>query len=131
MHIMFMAQCYAPEDVSAAVLITELAEDLVNRGHEVTMVTGAPNYPYGRVFHGYRNKIYQAECLNGIRIIRTRIFISSSKGFWQRIFHYGRYSGTALFGGMMAGRPGILGSYSRLLPLGSSAWLLSRIWKIT
>ena len=48
MRIMFMAQCYAPEDVSAAVLITELATDLVRRGHEVAFITGAPNYPLGQ-----------------------------------------------------------------------------------
>ena len=50
MRILFMGQCYAPEDVSAAVLITELAVDLARRGHDVTVVTGAPSYPYGRVF---------------------------------------------------------------------------------
>jgi colanic acid biosynthesis glycosyl transferase WcaI len=130
MHLLFLAQCYAPEEVSAAFLITELAEDLAKRGHTVTMVTGAPNYPQGRVFHGYRNKIYQTEWLNGVRVIRTWSFISPSKGFLQRIFHYGTYSGTALFGGIMGGRPDILVSYSPPLPLGLSAWLLSRIWKI-
>jgi hypothetical protein len=67
MHIMFMAQCYAPEDVSAAVLITELAEDLVNRGHRA-MVTGAPNILAG--FSMVSNKIVK---LNGgtASVIRT------------------------------------------------------------
>ena len=50
MHVMFMAQCYAPEDVSAAVLITELATDLVKRGHQVTFITGASICPQARVF---------------------------------------------------------------------------------
>lgn len=35
MRIMFMAQCYAPEDVSAVILITELAADLEKRGYRV------------------------------------------------------------------------------------------------
>jgi hypothetical protein len=86
MHIMFMTQCYAPEDVNAAVLKTELAEDLVNRRHQVTMVTRAPNYPHGRAFRGYLNKIYQGQWLSGVRVNRTWAFIFSSKGFWQRIF---------------------------------------------
>jgi colanic acid biosynthesis glycosyl transferase WcaI len=64
MRIMFMAQCYAPEDVSAAVLIAELAIDLVKHGHQVTVVTGAPSYPYGRVFPGHRNPLYQVEWLD-------------------------------------------------------------------
>lgn len=130
MHIMFMAQCYAPEDVSAAVLITELATDLVDRGHDVTFVTGAPSYPYGRVFPGYRNKLYQIEWLDGVRVVRTWSYISPKKSFWPRILHYGTYSATAFYGGLFAGRPDIVVSYSPPLPLGMSAWLLSRLWRV-
>ncbi len=85
MHILFLAQCYAPEEVSAAVLITELATDLVKMGHTVTMVTGAPSYPYGRVFAGYRNRLYQVEMLDGVRVVRTWSYISPHKTFWRRL----------------------------------------------
>jgi colanic acid biosynthesis glycosyl transferase WcaI len=127
MKILFMAQCYAPEDVSAAVLITELAADLAKRGHEVSIVTGAPNYPQGRVFKGYRNLPCSIEMLDGVRVIRTWSFISPSKKTWARLFHYGTYSATAFLGGLCAGRPDVIVSYSPPLPLGLSAWLLSRI----
>lgn len=130
MHIMFMAQCYAPEDVSAAVLITELATDLVRRGHEVTFITGAPNYPHGRVFPGYRNRAYQVEWLDGVRVVRTWSYISPSKALWPRLLHYGTYSASAFYGGLFAGRPDIIVNYSPPLPLGLSAWLLSRLWRI-
>jgi len=130
MRILFMAQCYAPEDVSAAVLITELATDLVSRGHEVTFITGAPNYPQGRVFPGYRNRLYQVERLDGVRVVRTWSYISPHKTFWRRLFHYGTYSATAFYGGLLAGRPDIVVNYSPPLPLGLSAWLLSRIWRV-
>ena len=130
MHVMFMAQCYAPEDVSAAVLITELATDLVRRGHQVTFVTGAPNYPQGRVFPGYRNRVYQVEQMDGVRVVRTWSHISPRKTFWPRMMHYGTYSATAFYGGLLAGKPDILVSYSPPLPLGLSAWLLSRVWHV-
>ena len=130
MHIQFMAQCYAPEDVSAAVLITELATDLVKRGHRVTVVTGAPNYPHGRVFKGYRNWPYSVETLDGVRVIRTWSYISPSKKIFPRLFHYGTYSATALYGGLFAGCPDVIVSYSPPLPLGLSAWLLGRIFRV-
>jgi colanic acid biosynthesis glycosyl transferase WcaI len=130
MHIMFLAQCYAPEEVSAAVLITELASDLVKMGHTVTMVTGAPSYPYGRVFPGYRNRLYQVEMLDGVRVVRTWSYISPHKTFWQRLLHYGTYSLSAFYGSLLAGRPDILVSFSPPLPLGFSAWALSRLWTI-
>ena len=129
MRILFMAQCYAPEDVSAAVLITELAVDLARRGHSVTIVTGAPNYPHGRVFEGYRNKLLSVETLDEVRVIRTWSYISPSKKFWSRLFHYGTYSATALYGGLFAGRPDVIVSFSPPLPLGLSAWLLSWIFR--
>jgi colanic acid biosynthesis glycosyl transferase WcaI len=130
MHVMFMAQCYAPEDVSAAVLITELASDLARRGHRVTIVTGAPNYPYGRVFPGFRNRTYQVEWLDGVRVVRTWSYISSERSFWRRIMHYGTYSATAFYGGLLAEKPDVLVSYSPPLPLGLSAWMLSCLWRI-
>jgi colanic acid biosynthesis glycosyl transferase WcaI len=127
---MFMAQCYAPEDVSAAVLITELATDLSRRGHRVTMVTGAPNYPHGRVFEGYRNPFYSTELLDGVRVVRTWSYISPAKDTLSRLLHYGTYSATAFYGGLLAGKPDILVSFSPPLPLGLSACLLSRFWRI-
>jgi colanic acid biosynthesis glycosyl transferase WcaI len=130
MNILFIAQCYAPESVSAAVLITELATDLVRRGHQVTFVTGAPSYPAGRVFPGYRNRIFQVERLDGVRVIRTWSYISPQKSFWPRILHYGTFSLTALYGGLLAGKPDVIISYSPPLPLGISAWLLSRLTRV-
>ena len=130
MRVLFMAQCYAPEDVSAAVLITELAVDLASRGHYISIVTGAPNYPHGRVFKGYRNGLYKVELLDDVSIIRTWSYISPSKKFWSRLLHYGTYSATAFYGGLFAGRPDVIVSYSPPLPLGLSAWLLSRIFRV-
>ncbi len=130
MQILFMAQCYAPEDVSAAVLITELAADLADRGHQVTIVTGAPNYPKGRVFKGYRNLPYSVEMLDGVRVIRTWSYISPSKKILPRLFHYGTYSATSFYGGLFAQRPDVIVSYSPPLPLGLSACLLSKIFRV-
>jgi colanic acid biosynthesis glycosyl transferase WcaI len=130
MQIMLMAQCYAPENVSAAVLITELATDLVNMGHKVTIATGAPSYPYGRVFDGYSNRLYSTEILDGVRVIRTWSYISPAKKILPRLLHYGTYSLTAFYGGLFAGKPDVLVSFSPPLPLGFSAWLLSRIWRV-
>jgi colanic acid biosynthesis glycosyl transferase WcaI len=130
MRILFMAQCYAPENVSGAVLITELATDLAKRGHCVSITTGAPSYPEGRVFKGYRNCAYSVETLDGVQVIRTWSYIAPSKKVLPRLLHYGTYSATALYGGLFAGRPDVIVSYSPPLPLGISAWLLSRFWRV-
>lgn len=130
LRILFLAQCYRPEEVSAPVLISELATDLVRRGHEVTVVTGAPSYPHGRVYPGYRNQIYGVEWLEGVRVVRVWSYISPEKSFWPRILHYGTYSATAFYGGLFSGKPDVLVSYTPPLPLGIAAWTLSRLWGI-
>ena len=130
MKILFLAQCYAPEEVSAAVLITELATDLAARGHQVSVATIAPNYPYGRVYAGYRNRLYQFESLDGVRVVRTWSYISPHKTFWRRLLLQGTYCATAVYGGLFAGKPDVLVSYSPPLPLGLTAWLLSALWRV-
>lgn len=130
MHILLLAQHFAPEEVSGAVLATDLATDLVSRGHRVTFVTCAPNYPQGRVYAGYKNRLYSRERLNGVRVIRTWSYISPAKDFWPRLLNYGTFSLTAFYGGLLAGKPDVIFSYSPPLPLGLSAWLLARRWQI-
>lgn len=125
-----MALCYAPEEVSGAVLVTEMAVDLARRGHQVSMITAAPSYPYGVVFPGYHNRLLQVEWLDGVKVVRTWSYISPQRTFWRLIFHYGTYCLSAFLGGLLAGKPEILVNYSPPLPLGLTAWLLSRIWKI-
>lgn len=130
MRILLLAQHYAPEEVSGAVLATELAEDLVQRGRQVTFVTCAPNYPEGRVFAGYRNALVDEQYHNGVRVVRVWSYISPSKVFLSRLFNYGTFSLMALLGGLKAGKPDIVFSYSPPLPLGVSAWCLSRLWRV-
>lgn len=134
MRVLFLAQHYAPEQVSGAVLATELAEDLARRGHGVVFVTCAPSYPQGRVFAGYRNRVFQVEDLAGVRVVRTWSYISPRQAnrhsFWPRILNYGTFSANALYGGLLAGKPDLVFSYSPPLPLGITAWLLSRFWRV-
>ncbi|MEW6285004.1 MAG: glycosyltransferase family 4 protein [Chloroflexota bacterium] len=130
MHILIMGQHYAPEEVSGAVLARELAEGLLARGHQVTFVTAAPSYPHGRVFAGYRNVFLAREKLNGVNVIRVWSSISPSRSFWSRILNYGTFSLMALAGGLAAGKVDVMMSASPPLPLGLSAWLVSRIRRI-
>ncbi|NUQ84521.1 MAG: glycosyltransferase family 4 protein [Anaerolineales bacterium] len=130
MHILIMGQHYAPEEVSGAVLARELAEGLLARGHQVTFVTAAPSYPQDRVFEGYRNVFLGREVLNGVRVIRVWSYISPSRSFWARVLNYGTFSLMALIGGLAAGRVDVMMSASPPLPLGLSAWLVSRLRRV-
>jgi colanic acid biosynthesis glycosyl transferase WcaI len=130
MYYLLLAQHYAPEEVSGAVLATELATDLVQMGHQVSFVTCAPNYPHGQVFSGYRNRLYQREMRDGVQVIRTWSYISSDKTFWRRILNYGSFSASAFPGALRAGKPDVVFCYSPPLALGISGWMLSQLWDV-
>jgi colanic acid biosynthesis glycosyl transferase WcaI len=130
MRILIMAQHYAPEEVSGAVLATELAEGLVQRGWQVSFLTAAPSYPLGRVFPGYQNRLFSSQQRNGVRVVRTWSSISPSKSFWARILNYGTFSISAFFAGLASGRPDAIFCYSPPLPLAAAAALLALVWDI-
>lgn len=65
MKILVVSQYYFPEPFR----IHEICEELVKRGHSVTVLTSVPNYPDGEVYSGYLN-INSEEVINGVKIIR-------------------------------------------------------------
>jgi hypothetical protein len=58
---------------------------VVRAGPEVTVITCAPNFPKGKVFDNYRNRLWQQEQMDGIRVIRVWSFITVNEGFVNRI----------------------------------------------
>ena len=65
MRVLIVSQYFWPEEFR----INDLAKGLVERGHEVTVLTGCPNYPGGHLFKGY-GFFNKQETHNGIKIIR-------------------------------------------------------------
>ena len=67
MRILIVSQYYYPEQFQ----VNEIAPELVRRGHDVTVLTGLPNYPQGEIYPGYENK--REEEIDGVRVIRVPI----------------------------------------------------------
>lgn len=53
--------------------MTELANGLHQKGHEVEVLTLMPNYPKGEVFEEYRGKQSYDEVLDGVKVIRQLV----------------------------------------------------------
>ena len=66
MKILVVCQYYAPEPFR----ISDICETLVKNGHDVTVVTGLPNYPEGEIYPGYEKKGNTEEVLGGVRVHR-------------------------------------------------------------
>jgi hypothetical protein len=64
----------------------------VRCGAEVTVITCAPNFPSGRVFEGYRNRLYQKEVVDGVTVIRVWSYMTPNTGVAKRILDYLSFS---------------------------------------
>ena len=67
MRILLVCQFYYPERFS----VNDIAEQLVKNGHEVTVLTGKPNYGFHKILDEYKHVNYQE--LNGVVIHRVNI----------------------------------------------------------
>jgi len=88
MHILFLTDNFPPEVNAPASRTFEHCREWVRLGHQVTVITCAPNFPKGKVFAGYRNRLWQSEEMAGIRVIRVWTFITRNEGFVLRIADY-------------------------------------------
>lgn len=68
-RILVITQYFYPENFR----INDLCLELKNRGHEITVLTGLPNYPKGEYFEGYSDKKNCDEVWNGIPIYRCKL----------------------------------------------------------
>lgn len=73
MRILIYSYHYYPEQHGIAPLITELAEGLAQRGHEVRVVTTIPDLP--RISETYRGKRLPSEVINGVQVQRTSVWM--------------------------------------------------------
>jgi glycosyltransferase involved in cell wall biosynthesis len=69
MNILVVCQYYKPEPFK----ISDLCAELVLRGHQITVLTGIPNYPEGNVYTGYRWYRKYVEMDSGVKVIRVPI----------------------------------------------------------
>jgi glycosyltransferase involved in cell wall biosynthesis len=108
MHILFLTDNFPPEVNAPASRTFEHCRDWVKAGHHVTVITGAPNFPKGKVFEGYRNRFWQQETIAGIRVIRVWTYITANEGFSKRTLDYLSYMLTSFLASLFVRRVDVI-----------------------
>ena len=101
--ILFLSDNYPPEVNAPASRTYEHIQHWVKNGAEVTVITCAPNFPQGKVFEGYKNKLFSKTLQDGVTVIRVWSYITANEGFVKRILDYVSYSLTSFFVGLFQG----------------------------
>ena len=108
MNILFLTDNFPPETNAPATRTHEHARQWVAAGHQVTVLTNVPNFPAGRVFPGYRNKLWQREAMDGIRVVRVWTYVTANEGFLRRSLDYFSFGVTGVIGGLFLPTPDVI-----------------------
>ncbi|NEQ18403.1 MAG: glycosyltransferase, partial [Moorea sp. SIO3E2] len=108
MRILIYSYNYHPEPIGIAPLMTELAEGLVKRGHDVRVITAMPNYPQRQIYEGYRGKLYLTEHIKGVIVDRCYVRIRPKPNLIDRLLLEASFVATSFLKALSSPRPDII-----------------------
>lgn len=129
MRILFLVDNFPPEFNAPATRTYEHCREWVRRGEDVTVITCEPNFPQGKIYPGYRNRIVHREQMDGIKVIRVWSYIVPNAKFIKRIADYLSFSIASFIGGLSV-RCDLIVATSPQFFTTWSAFLLSRIKRV-
>jgi glycosyltransferase involved in cell wall biosynthesis len=127
MHILFLSDNFPPEVNAPATRTFEHCREWVRAGHRVTVITCAPNFPQGRIYAGYRNRLWQWERIDGIDVLRVWTYITSNSGFLKRTIDYASFLATAAPASLFVRRVDLIVATSPQLFAPCAAWVAGLI----
>ena len=124
MRILILSQYYEPEPLPKP---SDLAQALAERGHVVSVVTGFPNYPSGRLYPGYRFCLFQKEKINGVPLVRTFTLPYHGRSSLGRIFNYASFMVSGVLGAFLSPPCDLIYVWHPPLTIGLTAWMIGLI----
>jgi len=108
-RVLLLTQWFDPEPTFKGLAF---ARELLRQGIEVSVLTGFPNYPSGRLYPGYRLRLRQREVVDGIEVIRVPLYPSHNQSAIGRVINYASFAASALaFGLGMARKADVVYAY--------------------
>lgn len=118
-RVLLLTQWFDPEPTFKGLVF---ARELVRQGFDVEVVTGFPNYPGGKVYAGYKIKLIQRECIDGVQITRLPLYPNHDQSAIKRVLNYASFAVSALLYGLfMSKRADVMYAYHPPLTVGIAA----------
>ena len=130
MHILFLTDNFPPEVNAPASRSFEHCREWVVHGAEVTVITCAPNFPKGKVFNGYKNRLWQSEVMEGIRVIRVWTYITANEGFAKRVLDYVSFMLTGAVAALFVRRVDVVVGTSPQFFTACAAWMVGGLKRV-
>lgn len=127
-RILLITQWFDPEPTSKGLVF---ARALVQKGFQVEVLTGFPNYPGGKIYPGYKIKLCRKETIDDIMITRVALFPSHDRNAMKRALNYLSFFVSALvYGLFFARKPSVIYAYHPPLTVGMAAILIRLIRRV-
>ena len=124
-RVLLLTQWFDPEPTFKGLLFAKALRD---RGFDVEVLTGFPNYPGGEVYPGYKIRALQREFIDGIRIARVALYPSHNRSALGRVANYLSFAASAsLYGIFGAARPDVIYAYHPPATTGIAAKLIGLV----
>jgi colanic acid biosynthesis glycosyl transferase WcaI len=87
MRVLIWSPNYAPEITGIPPLVTDAAEWLASKGHEVQVFTAMPNYPERVIPPRYRGSLYLREQIDGVTVHRSWLRVRPNESFVDKVLY--------------------------------------------
>lgn len=108
MKILLLSQWFEPEPFHKGLAF---AKELQRNGHSVSVLTGFPNYPGGKIYPGYRQHPFHREVMEGIPVVRVPLYPSHDRSALRRMLCYASFAFTSTIAIFLLPRPDIVYVY--------------------
>jgi glycosyltransferase involved in cell wall biosynthesis len=130
LHILFLTDNFPPEVNAPASRTFEHCREWVAHGAEVTVITCAPNFPKGKLFNGYKNRLWQTEVMEGIRVIRVWTYITANEGFAKRVLDYLSFMLTGALAALFVRKVDVVVGTSPQFFTACAAWVVGGLKRV-
>lgn len=127
MRLLFVTDNFPPEVNAPATRTYEHCRAWVKAGVDVTVITCAPNFPEGRVYEGYKNRLIFRESIDGIKVIRVWSYITANEGLFKRSVDYFSFAISSFLAGITIKADLIIATSPQFFAALSGRWL--SFWK--
>jgi glycosyltransferase involved in cell wall biosynthesis len=97
MRIIYLCQHFPPETGAPQIRVYEVSKELIQRGHQVEVLTAFPHHPKGIIPDEYKGMFYLYENWDGIPVHRSWIYPSPKGSFWKRLASYFSFTFSAFY----------------------------------
>lgn len=122
-RVLVLTQYYAPESGAAPIRLRAVVRELVRLGVEVRVLTGMPNYPTGRIYHGFERRWRMHEHIDGVPVTRVWLYPAAGRGALRRLLNYLSFTTSSLIALAFQPRADVVFVEAQPLTLGVPALL--------